>query len=246
METLLQTASKTVLRDGDVLIKQFDESYPKTDVLNEALNHARVEDTGLCIPKVLGVSCNEGKWSIAMDYIEGKTLQQLMDEDPSKEDEYLALFLDVQLEINSKKVPMLSRLRDKMQSRISASGYPQAVRYDLHMRVDGLPKHNKLCHGDLAPSNIIITPAGERFIIDWAHATQGNASADTARAYINFIIDGKQALAEKYLKLYCEKTGTDVRYIQSFLPIVAAAYPKKHHEKEAAFLAQWVNVVDWQ
>lgn len=246
MEILVQTATKTVYRDGNVLVKQFDESYPKSDVLNEALNQSRVEESGLNIPKVLGVSCEDGKWSISMEYIEGKTLQELMDENPDKEDEYLEILIDVQMEINSKKVQMLSRQRDKMQARISASGYPQAVRYDLHMRVDGLPKHNKLCHGDIAPSNVVVTPDGKYYVLDWSHATQGNASADTARAYINFLIQGKDNLAKKYLKLYSKKTGTDMRYVQSFFPIVAAAYPKKHHEEEAKFLASWVNVVDWQ
>lgn len=246
MEILTQTASKTVYRDGDILVKQFDESYPKADVLNEALNNARVEDIGLNVPKILGVSYIDGKWSISKEYIEGVTLASLMEAHPEKEDEYLSLFVNIQIEINALRVPMLPRFRDKTHARISASGYPQHVRYDLHMRVDGLPRHNKLCHGDLSPSNIVITPDGRHYVIDWTHATQGNASADTARAYLNFYLEGKEALAEKYLKLYCDKTGTDIRYIQGFLPIVAAAYSQKHHEKEAEFLSRWVNVFDWQ
>ncbi len=246
MEVLSQGAAKTVYRDGDTLVKSFDESYPKADVLNEALNSARVEETDLRVPKILEVSCLDGKWAIRKEYIEGTPLDVLIKQHPEREDEYLSLFVDIQMEINSKRVPMLPRLKDKMHARISASGYPQAVRYDLHMRVDGLPKHNKLCHGDLSPSNVIMTADGGHYIIDWAHATQGNASADTARAYLNFILQGQDEIAEKYLKLYCEKTGTDIRYVQGFLPIVAATYPKRHHEKEAEFLSRWVNVVDWQ
>ena len=42
--------SKTVYRDGDTVIKVFDENYSKADVLNEALNQARIEETGLNIP----------------------------------------------------------------------------------------------------------------------------------------------------------------------------------------------------
>ena len=48
--------SKTVYRDGDTVVKVFDKDYQKTDVLNEALNQARVEETTLCIPKVLEVT----------------------------------------------------------------------------------------------------------------------------------------------------------------------------------------------
>ena len=47
--------SKTVYRDGNQCIKIFDADYSKADVLNEALNQARVEETGLNIPKVIEI-----------------------------------------------------------------------------------------------------------------------------------------------------------------------------------------------
>lgn len=246
MEILHKTPNKTIYREGNVVTKLFDESYPKADILNEALNQARVEETDLKIPKVLEVTSIDGKWAIKREYIEGKTLAELMEEHPEKEDEYLNRFVELQMEVNSKQVPLLSRLRDKMHAKISASGYPQAVRYDLHMRLDGLPRHVKLCHGDFCPNNILITPDDEAYIIDWSHATQGNASADTARAYLTFKLQGKDALAEKYLALYCEKTGTAVQYVQNILPIVAASQSAKNRPGEREFLSNWVNVVDWQ
>ena len=42
---------KTVYRDGDKAIKVFDANYSKANILNEALNQARIEETGLNIPK---------------------------------------------------------------------------------------------------------------------------------------------------------------------------------------------------
>ncbi len=48
--------SKTVYRDGDKCIKVFSEDYSKADVLNEALNQARIETTGIKIPKILEVT----------------------------------------------------------------------------------------------------------------------------------------------------------------------------------------------
>ena len=47
---------KIIYQVGDKVWKVFDKNYPKTDVLNEALNQARVEETGLPIPKVHGVT----------------------------------------------------------------------------------------------------------------------------------------------------------------------------------------------
>ena len=85
-ENILATrAHKVIYRDGDTAVKVFDANFPKTDVLNEALNQARVEETGLDIPKIHSVNVTEdGKWCIVSDYVEGKTLEQIMEEDSSK------------------------------------------------------------------------------------------------------------------------------------------------------------------
>ena len=61
--------SKTIYRDGDKCVKVFNENYSKSDVLNEALNQARIEETGLNIPKILEVTMIDGKWAIVTEYI---------------------------------------------------------------------------------------------------------------------------------------------------------------------------------
>ena len=246
MELIYEGVGKKVYRDGDRLIKSFDETYSKADILNEALNQARVEQTSLNIPKILGVSVVDGKWSVIWQYIEGETLEKMMADHPEKEDEYLDFFVDLQIKMSREKVPLLGHLRDKMHAKISASSYPASVRYDLHVRLDGLPRHTKLCHGDFQPSNIIITKEGTPYIIDWSHATQGNGSADAARTYLLFKLHKQDELAEKYLRLFCTKTDTAIQYVQRVLPIVAASQSVKHKPEEAEFLAKWVNVVDYE
>ena len=104
---------KTVYRDGDLAVKVFGSHYDKADILNEALNQARVEEIGLNVPRVEEVCKIDGKWAIVTDYIEGKTLQRLMDENPDKFDEYLEQFVDLQLEVQRKTCPMLNSLTEK-------------------------------------------------------------------------------------------------------------------------------------
>lgn len=246
MELIYESAGKKFYRDGEKLIKSFDESYSKANILNEALNQARVEETGLNIPKILAVTVVDGRWAIVRELIEGETLESLMEKHPEKEDEYLNFFVDLQIRMSKERVPLLGHLRDKMHMKISSSAYPATVRYDLHMRLDGLPRHNKLCHGDFQPSNIIITADGTPYIVDWSHATQGNGSADAARTYLIFKLQGKDALAEKYLNLFCAKTDTAIQYVQRILPIVAASQSVKGKPEEKEFLDKWVNVCDWQ
>lgn len=237
---------KTVYRDGDATIKLFNEDYSKANVLNEALNQSRVEETGLDIPKVREVLTIDGKWAIVSDYIEGKTLETLMAENPEKEDEYLELFVDLQIKVHSKQSLLLNKLKDKMQRKISESDLDATTRYELHTRLEGMPKHKKVCHGDFNPSNIIITKDGTPFIIDWSHATQGNASADVARTFLLFSLAGKSELAEKYMNMYCKKTDTAKQYVQKWIPIVAASQSVKGHKEEREFLLNWIDVVDYE
>ena len=238
--------SKTVYRDGDKAIKVFDEGYSKADVLNEALNQAKVEETGLKIPRVLEVGMENGKWAIVSEYIEGKTLARLMEENPDKKDEYLELFVDIQMNIHAQKAPMLNRLKDKMMRKIRETTLDATTRYDLLMRLESMPKHNKVCHGDFNPSNVIIASDGTPYIIDWSHATQGNASADVARTYLLFWLAGDISGAKKYLSLFCEKSDTAIQYVQKWMPIVAASQLVKGNAAEREFLHSWIDVVDYE
>jgi len=237
---------KTIYRDGNQVIKLFDKDYSKADVLNEALNQARIEGTDLNIPKVLQVTMIDGKWAIVSEYIKGKTLAALMKENPDKYDEYLEKFVDLQMEVHSKKVPLLNKLKDKMNRKITETDLDATTRYELHTRLEGMPKHDKVCHGDFDPSNIIITDEGKAYILDWAHVTQGNASADVARTYLLFWLAGDITGADKYLNLFCKKSDTAKQYIQKWLPIVAASQSVKGREQEREFLLSWVNVVDYE
>ena len=246
VKILAERKDKTIYREGDATVKVFGASYPKSDVLNEALNQARVEETGLNIPSIRSVSLIDGKWAITLDYIEGRTLQELMDENPDKIDEYLEKFVDLQLEVQSKRAPMLNKLKDKMNRKISSlTDVSATIRYELHTRLDGMPKHVKVCHGDFNPSNIIVKDDGTMYILDWSHATQGNGSADAARTYLLFSLHQPE-LAEKYMNLYCEKSDTAKQYVQQWLPIVAASQSVKGNEKEREFLLSWVNVCDYE
>ncbi len=247
MDVITKRTEKVIYRDGDNVIKMFSEKFPKSDILNEALNQSRVEETGLPIPALKSVSVINGQWAITMEYVEGKTLQQMMDEDPDNMDKYMEQFVDLQLEVQSYKVPLLNKLKDKMNRKISSlNGQIDAtIRYELHTRLDGMPKHDKLCHGDFNPSNIIIDNEGKAHIIDWSHATQGNASADAARTYLCFALKDK-ALADKYMTLFCKKSDTAKQYVQQWLPIVAASQLVKRIPGEEDFLKTWIDVVDWQ
>lgn len=245
MEAIAERKTKTVYRDNDKTIKLFIENYSKSNILNEALNQARVEETGLNVPKLLEVTKMDNRWALVSEHIEGRSLQEIMDENPEKLEEYMDLFVDLQLKVLAQRAPMLNKLKDKMQRKIAETDLNATMKYDLNTRLESMPKNNQICHGDFNPSNIIIKPDGIPYVIDWAHVTQGNGAADAARTFLLFNLDGKKEEAEIYLRKFSEKSNTEKRLIQKWIPIVAAAHLSKASEEERAFLMNWIDVVDY-
>ena len=246
-ELVFTSEKKTVYRDGSTAIKEFCEGFPKAEVLNEALCNARVETIEvLNVPKILGVSVIDGKWSITREFVEGKTLQQLMEENPDKTGEYLEQMVDLHLLIFAQACPLLNKLKEKtIRALKSEEQLDENLRYELLTRLDGMPKHTKLCHGDFCPSNIIVGDDGKWYLVDWVHASQGNASADVARTYLLLSLKDKK-IADMYMDLFCDKTGTEKRYVQGWLPIVAAAQLAYKRPEEKELLESWINVFDYQ
>ena len=118
---LVERPTKTVYRDNDKTIKLFVENYSKANILNEALIQARVEEaTDLKIAKLLEVSQIDNRWALVSEHIDGTPLDKLMEEHPEKMDEYLELFVKIQLTVHSKRVPLLNRIKDKFKGRKSS------------------------------------------------------------------------------------------------------------------------------
>ena len=244
---IAKRSNKTIYREGELCYKVFAADYNKADILNEALNQARVEETGLYIPKVHEVKkLDDGRLAIVMDYVEGTSLAALMAKEPKKLDAYLEKFVDIQLSMHGLSSPNLNKQRDKFNNKISHSGLEATTRYELHIRLNGMPNHNKLCHGDFNPSNVLITPDGKACIIDWSHATIGNASADAARTYLLFKLAGDDKTAEDYMTLFCKKSDTARQYVDQWLPIVAASQMVKGKPEEREMLEHWASVCQYE
>lgn len=245
-DLIVKRAHKDVYQTEDGIVKLFVKEHPKADVFNEALNTARVEATDLNIPKLKQVTEIDGRWALVIEYKEGKTLEEIMAADPANVEKYMADFVKLQVQMHSQKCPLLNKLKDKLTRQINGlTELDATARYELLTRLESMPKHTKLCHGDFNPSNVIVAEDGTMSVIDWAHATQGNASADAAMTYLLFALKN-QEMADLYMKEFCHQTDTARQYVQQWLPIVAAAQLEKNNELEKDFLMKWINVMDYQ
>ncbi len=162
-EVIFTRPHKTIYATEDKIIKVFDNRYTKAEVLNEARNEALVEEnTELNIPALVEVSQTEEGWCLVRDKVEGKTLEELIKENPEKLETYMEMFVDLQLEVHRQKVSTIKRLRHKLMDQInSLKDLNATVRYELATRLESLPRHTKLCHGDFNPSNVIVDKYGK-------------------------------------------------------------------------------------
>ena len=133
-----------------------------------------------------------------------------------------------------------------MESRIARAELPATTRCDLFFRLQEIPAEYQICHGDFNPSNIVLTREDELYLLDWSHASQGNAAADAANAWLWFRLAGDAQGAGRYLECFSQKTGIDPAMIQKWIPIVAAAHSAESGERERTFLLKLVNGEDYE
>ena len=200
-----------------------------------------MEATPLNTPRLLEVTKIDGRWAIISDYISGKTLSDLMRDNPDKYDGYLRIFVELQLLVNGQQVDDLNTMKEKMTRRIPKTDLPPERRAELMDMLAAMPDGDRVCHGDFFPTNIIIAAYGTPYIIDWSHVTQGNPTADAARTFLLFITAGEPEHAEKYLDVYSELSGIDKAEIRRWIPLVAATQSVKGTPEERAELLRWAQ-----
>ena len=238
-----------VYESDGMAIRVYKDAKYKEKCLYAALTHARVEtalgNSDLKIPVLHEVSLIDGKWAISMDWIEGKTLGMMIDENPGNADLYIDRLVEIQCEIHEQYMPLLSKLKDKLARQIKAlEEIDDIKKYELLTRLDSMPKHIKLCHNNYDPDCVIINEEGT-YVLNWGSSRQGNASADAAKTFLLLSLK-RPEYAESYLDKYCRKTGTSKHYVQQWLPIVAAAQLDKGIPEQKELLMRWLDVFDWQ
>lgn len=245
-QLIVEHSNKKVYDLGTQIVKVFNADKPASDVLNEALNLARVTESGVKTPHVVEVSQVEGAgWALVTEKVPGVTLEQKMEDDPSRFYEYLEQFVDLQISIHQLHNQLLPRQKDKYGRMIdSLDGLNATTRYNLQERLNGMRRHRRICHGDFNPSNVIVSEDGTLSVCDWAHATQGSPAADAAMTYLLFAMKDQQQ-AEAYLELYCDRADEPMQVVRQWMSIVAASELARKRGDQKEFLMRWIDVVDY-
>jgi aminoglycoside phosphotransferase (APT) family kinase protein len=173
------------------VIKIPHASTPAGWIESEAQYADDVCAVGAPVPRFLGIERVSGRAASVWERVEGTSMWQRVTDSPSLSAELGRLLADLQCALFELVAPVtLPRQRDRLVSKIRKSaatldaGFVRAL--DLLPERVGAPR---LCHGDLHPSNVIMSDGGP-MIVDWFDASRGDPLADIARTSMTLLGDG--------------------------------------------------------
>lgn len=204
------------------VVKVFNSNLPDTEALYEASKQKYAYSCGLSVPKILDVTKIDGKQAIIMEYIQGKTIGDLLFENKDQAEYYMNISVDIQQKMHRIVADSLEPMSEKLRRQIeSAHLLNKRHKFTLIQKLDHMTFDKRLCHGDFHLFNLIMTD-NKVTIIDWVDSSAGDIRADIYRTYLlysQFSIE----LADMYLGLYCTKSGLSEDDIFQWAPIIAGA-----------------------
>jgi aminoglycoside phosphotransferase (APT) family kinase protein len=194
------------------VVKVPKPATPASWIRAEAEYVEAVHAVGAPAPALLGMEEIFGRPASVWERVDGHSLWQLVVDRPAHSADVGRTLAEVQLALFELVPPVtLPDQRDRLASKIRWSA--ANVDASLGVALELLPARTRtprLCHGDLHPSNVIVSTDGP-VLVDWFDASRGDRVADVARSSLTLLGDG--ATTPSHLP------GSDRRTLQESLDI---------------------------
>jgi hypothetical protein len=164
---------------------------PASWILAEAEYVEAVRAVGAPAPSLLGIEQIFGRPASVWERVDGPSLWQEVVDRPDRSADVGRTLADIQLALFELVPPVtLPDQRDRLISKIrwSAANVDASLGVALELLPGGTGTP-RLCHGDLHPSNVIVSRDGP-VIVDWFDASRGDRVADVARSSLTLLAHG--------------------------------------------------------
>ena len=254
MEIIGKGRTASVFRKEDKAVKIFEQDFPKEYILREYKYAKLASDYTPYAPKVFDF-IEEKAYGIEFEYIEGKTMSDLLKEDSSEVEKYAKLLAELHTEIHHIELDFSDK-EEFFDWRIPRTPFLSIKqKTDILEYTNSLEHTNHLCHGDFHPGNIII---GEKnYVIDWMVGSSSNPLSDVCRTSLMLqspllwhhpnkeISKEIQMIIEKlhqtYIKHYCQLQGVNIIDINEWMLPIAALRLQEGIELEKEWLIELIE-----
>jgi aminoglycoside phosphotransferase (APT) family kinase protein len=174
-----------------VVVKVPKPTTPASWIRAEAKYVEAARAVGAPAPALLGMEEIFGRPASVWEHVEGPSLWQEVVEQPHRSADVGARLAEIQLALFELVPPVtLPSQRDRLISKIrwSAANLDPSLGAALELlpAPTGRPR---LCHGDLHPSNVIVSKDG-LVLVDWFDASRGDRVSDVARSSLTLLGEG--------------------------------------------------------
>jgi aminoglycoside phosphotransferase (APT) family kinase protein len=185
------TRSSIHAHGSGTVIKVPHPSTPDDWILAEADYSEAARAVGARAPRLLGIEHIEGRPASVWERINGRSMWQHIIDRPDLSAQFGRSLAEIQLDLFA-LVPAvtLPRQYDRLVSKIRRSATTLGPSLARALELVPPPAAPfRLCHGDLHPSNVILSDDGP-VLVDWFDASCGDPVADVARSLLTLLGDG--------------------------------------------------------
>ena len=217
------------------VVKLFKAGVPRRVAWWEARMTRAAFAAGAPAPEVFDEVTVDGRFGVVLTRLDGPTLTQLSRSGARTNQQAGAVLANLALAVHRAPPPTdVLFLRDYITGGLRSSGgaLPEHVATGILPLIERLPSGDGLCHGDLHPSNVIMTAEGPR-LIDWTGAVRAPADLDLGISHIllseiipELVEDPERprainvAMLSEYARLAATSPTALTSSMEPFLPIV--------------------------
>jgi len=164
------------------VLKLFKSGFPRRHSWWEARMTRAAAASGAPAPAVFEEVTLEGRFGVVLERLDGPTLRQLSRSGAMTRAETGAVLASLALSFHrTPSPPDVLSLREVMAGELGLSDgrLPEHIATGILALIERLSPGDGLCHGDLHPGNVIMTPDGPR-LIDWGSAVRAPVAFELA------------------------------------------------------------------
>jgi Ser/Thr protein kinase RdoA (MazF antagonist) len=213
----------------------------------EARAARAVTAAGIAAPRLIETVRVDGRFGLVYERVAGRSMLDAFSSQPLGIGRRGHEFAVLHASMHDASGAGLPDLKDYLRRQIDFADLPEDVRAAALDRLSRLPDGGAILHGDMHPSNVVMTPGGP-IVIDWMTAARGDPAADVCRTLFllrESAVPGPPPLTQRlaiamvrrwftrsYVRAYRSLRPFDPAAVAAWRPVIVAARLGEHIQPE--------------